>query len=83
MKEQEKVKMIKDLISEKSELLSQELTAAIGVLSSSETIELLTAQISLLDEMYREIEEHIEPLEWLTYLKYSDQRNQISIESGS
>jgi hypothetical protein len=44
---------------------------------------LLTAQISLLDEMYREIEEHIEPLEWLTYLKYSDQRNQISIESGS
>jgi hypothetical protein len=63
MKEQEKVKMIKDLISEKSELLSQELTAAIGVLSSSETIELLTAQISLLDELYREIEEHIEPLE--------------------
>jgi hypothetical protein len=63
MKEQEKVKMIKDLISEKSELLSQELTTAIGVLSSSETIELLTAQISLLDELYREIEEHIEPLE--------------------
>jgi hypothetical protein len=63
MKEQEKIKMIKDLISEKSELLSQELTTAIGVLSSSETIELLTAQISLLDELYREIEEHIEPIE--------------------
>jgi hypothetical protein len=63
MKEQEKIKMIKDLISEKSELLSQELTTAIGVLSSSETIELLTAQISLLDELYREIEEHIESIE--------------------
>lgn len=63
MKETEKIQKIKNLISEKSELLSQELEAAIGVLSPNEILEILSAQISLLDELYREIEEHIEPLE--------------------
>lgn len=63
MKETEKIQKIKNLISEKSELLNQELEAAIGVLSPNEILEILSAQISLLDELYREIEEHIEPLE--------------------
>jgi hypothetical protein len=60
MKGTDPVKQIKAIISDRSELLGMELQAAVQGESSEIIIEILTAQVSLLEEIYLEIENLIE-----------------------